>query len=301
MSSLATPQPPSLARRVVLFPLSLMIIGSLFIFGAISACVYLLHLLHQTGESAWWPPFIMSPALLLAYVAYVRLVEQRPVQELGVKGALPEFGVGYLLGAALFTTVISILGFLGVFSIVSSNPMSVMIAPFLWMIMHAIFEELLFRGIIFRLIERSLGSIWALVISAVIFGASHLFNPGANLTSAVAIAVEAGFLLGVMYMLTRRLWFCIGVHAAWNFVQGGVFSVPISGQETVGLLQGKLQGPDWLSGGAFGAEASVVAVAVGALVAASLYRVVQKRGGVTLPYWKRAALTKEMKAVPAPV
>ena len=110
-------------------------------------------------------------------------VERRPVTELGLQGALPEFGVGYLLGAALFTSVISVLGLLGVFEIVGRHPMSVMLAPFLWMIVHAVLEELVFRGLIFRLAERSLGSIVALLISAAVFGASHLFNPGANLLS----------------------------------------------------------------------------------------------------------------------
>ncbi len=290
MSSVPSQLRPSLARRIVLFPLSLIVIGSLCVMGALAASVLLMNLLQQEGEGQWWPPFIMVPIIMLGYLGYVRLVERRPVTELGLRRALPEFGAGYLLGAALFTTVISILGLLGVFSIVSRNSMAVMIAPFFWMIMHAVLEELLFRGVIFRLVESSLGSIAALVISAALFGASHIFNPGANLTSAFAIAVEAGVLLGVAYMLTRRLWFCIGLHAAWNFVQGGVFSVPVSGRESVGLLQGRLEGPDWLSGGAFGAEASVVAVAAGAVVAALLYRVVQKRGGVILPYWKRRSL-----------
>ncbi len=63
--------------------------------------------------------------------------------------------------------------------------------------------------------------------------------------------------------------------------------MPISGQETVGLLQGKLQGPDWLSGGAFGAEASIAAVAVCFGVTTLMYRVVQKRGSVMPPFWKR--------------
>lgn len=298
MNSVPSPQSVSLARRVVTFPLSLMIIGSICVLGTLSATVVLLQLLHQKGEEQWWPPFIMVPAMLLAYAGYVRLVERRPVDELGLRGAIPEFGAGYLLGAALFTAVISTLGLLGVFQILSRNPAVVVIAPFVWMIMHAVLEELLFRGLIFRLTERSLGSVAALLISAAIFGAAHIFNPGANLFSALAICIEAGILLGVTFMLTRRLWFCIGVHAAWNFVQGGVFSVPVSGTDLPGLLQGRLEGPVWLSGGAFGAETSTVAVAICLLVAVLLYRVLQKRGEVMLPYWKRLA-SNTANATPA--
>ena len=292
MSVAPSSQRASLARRIVAFPASLIFIGIFCVMAAAAAMAMLMHLAGLDGEDQWWPPFIFVPVLLLAYAQYVRWVERRPVTELGLQGALPEFGVGYLLGAALFTSVISVLGLLGVFEIVGRHPMSVMLAPFLWMIVHAVLEELVFRGLIFRLAERSLGSIAALLISAVVFGASHLFNPGANLLSGVAICVEAGILLGVTFMLTRRLWFCIGVHAAWNFVQGGVFSVPVSGNDIPGLLQGRLQGPIWLTGGAFGAEASVVAVVICFLVAVLLYRRVQKRGAVMLPFWKRTPVSE---------
>ena len=70
-----------------------------------------------------------------------------------------------------------------------------------------------------------------------LFGALHIMNPGATWFSSVAIAVEAGILLGAAYMLTRQLWLSIGIHAAWNFTQGWVFSVPVSGGEApLGLL-----------------------------------------------------------------
>jgi membrane protease YdiL (CAAX protease family) len=289
MSFARPSQPLPLFQRVVRFPLSLIIIGVFLVFAAVVVMAALLHMAGQTDEDSWWPPFIMVPMLLLTYAGFVRFVERRPVVELNLQGSIAEFGAGYLLGAALFTSVISTLGMLGVFEIVGRNPVRVMVAPFLWLIMHAVLEEVIFRGLIFRLTERSLGSVAALLISAALFGAAHIFNPGADLLSALAICVEAGLLLGVTFMLTRRLWFCIGVHAAWNFVQGGIFSVPVSGSEIPGLYRGRLQGPDWLSGGAFGAEASAVAVLICFLVAVAMYRVVQKRGGVISPIWRRPA------------
>jgi hypothetical protein len=60
------------------------------------------------------------------------------------------------------------------------------------------------------------------------------------------------------YMLTRRLWLCIGIHAAWNYTLGSIFSIAVSGnQSSAGLINGTLTGPDWLTGGAYGLEASV--------------------------------------------
>ena len=90
-------------------------------------------------------------------------------------------------------------------------------------------EELLFRGILFRWIEEFGGSWAALAVTSALFGLAHIFNPGATWFSSFAIAVEAGVLLGGAYMLTRNLWLAMGLHAGWNFTQGEIFDVPVSG------------------------------------------------------------------------
>ena len=110
-------------------------------------------------------------------------------------------------------------------------------------------EELLFRGILFRWIEEFAGSWAALVMTSALFGLAHIFNPNATWFSSFAIAVEAGVVLGGAYMLTRSLWLPIGLHAAWNFTQGEVFDVPVSGSAVHGLVQARLSGPPLLSGG----------------------------------------------------
>jgi len=124
-----------------------------------------------------------------------------------------------------------------------------------------VIEELALRGLVFRLVEEALGTWWSLALSALLFGALHLGNPHATLASAAAIAFEAGILLAAAYLVTRRLWLPMGIHAAWNFVQGGVFGIPVSGGESLGWLHSRLTGPAWLSGGGFGAEATVAAFA----------------------------------------
>ena len=118
------------------------------------------------------------------------------------------------------------------------------------------------RGIIFRITEESLGTWLALAISAVIFGLLHLVGPDSTLQGAVAIMVGPSVLLAGAYKVTGRLWFPIGIHAAWNFTQGGIFGVTISGHPGEGWLQGTLTGPGWLSGGSFGVEGSVVATLI---------------------------------------
>ncbi len=92
------------------------------------------------------------------------------------------------------------------------------------------------RGVLFRIVEESLGSWIALALSAALFGALHAFNPGATLTSSIAIALEAGVLLAAVFMVTRRLWMVIGLHTAWNFTEGGVFGASVSGGDAHGML-----------------------------------------------------------------
>ena len=115
----------------------------------------------------------------------------------------------------------------------------------------------------------------------------HLLNGHATLQGALCIIFEAGILLAAAFMLTRRLWLPMGMHFAWNFTQGGIFGVAVSGGATAGLFRGELSGPTWLSGGAFGAEGSVVALVLCASVGVGLLRMAWVRQGFAQPFWRR--------------
>lgn len=222
-----------------------------------------------------------------AYCAYVRLVERRPAHELGRSGAPKELAAGLLIGAALFGTTIAVLAALGLYRIQGTRELSVLVVPLAVSVGAGVIEEIVFRGVIFRIVESSLGTWFALSISAVLFGLVHLVNPGATALGAIAIIFEAGIMLAGAYLLTRRLWLPIGIHIGWNFTQGGVFSVPVSGHASTGLFDATLSGPEWLSGGAFGAEASVAAVAVCVAVALVFLRLAAQRGHFVAAHWRR--------------
>jgi hypothetical protein len=87
-------------------------------------------------------------------------------------------------------------------------------------------EELVFRGVVFRILEEVLGGWLALVLSSVAFGLMHTGNPGETFAGIAAIAIVFGPMLAVPYMLTRRLWMGIGLHGAWNFTMGQIFPAP---------------------------------------------------------------------------
>ena len=94
-------------------------------------------------------------------------------------------------------------------------------------------------------------------------------------------------MLGGAYILTRSLWMPMGLHAAWNFTQGPVLGVPVSGNATHGILQARLTGPTILSGGAFGLEASMIAIAVCSAAGLWFVWLAVKRGEVVRPWWVR--------------
>ena len=200
--------------------------------------------------------------MILAYRFGVRFLERRLATEIAFsRGAwlsLP----GALLGVAIFSVVYAILwvtGFahydgLGQWAGVAAVAASALAA--------AVGEEIVFRGALFRMIDERLGSTAATLISAAIFGLLHALNPGATLVSTIAIALEAGVLLAAAYAAARTLWLPIGIHFGWNFTEGGVFGAAVSGGRSKSLLVFPLRGPDIYTGGAFGPEASVWAVAV---------------------------------------
>jgi CAAX protease family protein len=228
-------------------------------------------------------------ATLATYVGFVRAIERRRVGELGAPGAASEFGLGFLLGALLFSSTMWVLVLLGVADIAPGGGWTALGYPLLAALTAAVTEETLMRGVLFRIVEESLGSWVALALSAAIFGALHAFNPGATLTSSIAIALEAGVLLAAAFMLTRRLWIAFGLHAAWNFTEGGVFGASVSGNDMQGMFASRFHGPDILTGGAFGPEASIVAVLICLAAGIVLLRIASRRGHIVQPFWRRDA------------
>jgi hypothetical protein len=90
-------------------------------------------------------------------------------------------------------------------------------------------------------------------------------------------------------MLTRSLWLPLGIHAAWNFAQGEIFDIPVSGVPVHGLLIARLDGPPLLTGNGFGLEASIIAIVIATLFGLGLLAIAIRRGEVVLPRWVRLA------------
>lgn len=290
-----TPMPTTpLIQRILRFPLFQLVIAFFFvgiasgIGGVIAALIGIPLGIIDHPAFALVRAAALCSFYVLGYVAYVRWIEKRPAAELGVERLFEELGGGLLLGAILFTVTIGVIWLAGSYSIVEWNGFHVGLFLTLEVaLLTGFLEEILFRGIIFRLVEKVFGTWISLVFSAVLFGLAHGGNPGATVVSTLAIALEAGVLLGAAYLLTRRLWLVIGLHIAWNFVQGGIFGVNVSGITLPGLVDSTLTGPVLLSGGAFGAEASLVAVVVCTSVAVYMLMRVYRNGIIIPPFWQK--------------
>jgi membrane protease YdiL (CAAX protease family) len=288
----APPPPrPSLARRIVAFPLTLMVIAIVFFIAASAAGNVLIDLVpRQAGR----PLLLVNAAiviacLLAAYWLFCRFVERAPMEIFGTPGWLGELLAGIAAGALLFATAVGVVTLLGGYHVAGRGALYTIWDPLTASIIAGFAEELLFRGILFRYIEKAAGSWAALALTSALFGAAHLANPNASLVAAAAIMIEAGIMLGALYMLTRRLWAAMGLHAAWNFTQGWVFGLPVSGTGGgTGMVRGVLTGPEWLTGGGFGLEASLPAVIVATGAGIVILAAAIRKGRVVRPMWVSA-------------
>jgi uncharacterized protein len=237
---------------------------------------------------------ILALLCVAAYAAASKWIERRSPTELAPCRALPEGLAGMALGFVLFSVVMAVLWTAGIYHLGGKGTADQLAKGFVLAVLAGILEEILFRGLLFRLSAKIFGTWGALLFTAALFGAAHAANPGATVSSSLAIALEAGILLGAAYAATTRLWLPIGMHIGWNFTEGSLFSMSISGTTAErGMIQGTLSGSRILTGGQFGPEASIVAVLV--CLAAALYflRRLVKQGLVQPPVWNRNRATSD--------
>lgn len=155
----------------------------------------------------------------------------------------------------------------------------------------ALLEELLFRGFVFQRLVDGIGAWPALLAMALLFALGHWGNPGmdgATLAWASIDTALGAVLFGLAYLRTRQLALPIGMHFGWNWAQGALLGFDVSGLDQAGWLLPELLGkPQWLTGGAFGPEASIFAVLVDTAAIVLMWR------------WKGSAQTRPTRLAPA--
>ncbi|MCL2470146.1 MAG: CPBP family intramembrane metalloprotease [Propionibacteriaceae bacterium] len=239
---------------------------------------------------------------LLAYLVLVMLTERRvwphELQPRRALGALK----GMLLGLILVAVCVGVLALIGTYRITGFNLSYAPWSDLLTMgVVAGVAEEILFRGILFRLVEEGLGTWGAVLVSGLFFGLMHWSNPDGSLWGGIAIAIEAGILFAAVYTLTRSLWWTIGLHFAWNITEGPIFGSRVSGSGAQNSwLTSTWSGPDILSGGSFGLEGSIVPVVLLGALGILLLVHAQRKGLVVLPLWVRKRTLTHAPADPTP-
>lgn len=287
MNEISDPK-PGLPLRILRFPLTRLVVLGFVIFYMMAMSNGFMQ--QFKGETLKSIAAVAGMAAALAvYVGWARFIERRSPDELTLPGAGKEWGAGLLVGASLYTACVLVLIALGMYRIEGLNPWTFVIPAVALALSSGIFEELLFRGVLFRSVEDMFGSWISLVVSSAAFGFVHLLNPAGTLTGAIYISIEAGLLLAAAYMLTRRLWLSIGFHMSWNYVQSAIFSGIVSGGVTdPGLIRSNIKGPDVLTGGSFGLESSVIAFTLCTATGMVLLIMAVRRGKIVPPCWQRA-------------
>ena len=175
-------------------------------------------------------------------------------------------GIGWTVAAVNFLAIIVCLFLCGYYRIVTVEfDVASQLSWLSLFLLVGVVEEVVFRGILFRLITDKWNIAVGLTTSSLLFGLAHLGNPGATLWAALAIALASGWLMGMAYAYHQTIWVPIGMHWAWNYLEGGVFGCAVSGTplDYLPLITPRISGADILSGGAFGPEASIICVALG--------------------------------------
>ncbi|MGW6937011.1 CPBP family intramembrane glutamic endopeptidase [Lentzea sp. NPDC054927] len=191
-------------------------------------------------------------------------------------------GRGALIGFGLFVALLLVILVFGGVDQVSWGSFAGFLGIAGMMASVAVMEEVLFRGVLFRVLEERAGTVIALVVSSLLFGMTHIFNVKATFWGALAIGLTGGTMMAAAYVATRNLWFPIGLHFGWNFTHAGVFGIAVSGTNEVpnGLLQTVLSGPSVLTGGAFGPEASPLSLVICLVPAVLLLRKAARAGQI---------------------
>ncbi|QQS33384.1 MAG: CPBP family intramembrane metalloprotease [Acidobacteriota bacterium] len=209
----------------------------------------------------------LAAALGVGYLC-ARLLEKLPFRSLGASfsaGWLRHLSLGVAIGAAtlviaaLPAMVFGGLRFEFAADVGFQSLLYSLATAFVIFAAAAAYEEALFRGYFLQTLARG-GYAWlAIILTSVFFATVHLGNPSASAFSTANTAI-AGIWFGIAYMRTRDLWFVWGLHLMWNFFQGSVFGIEVSGLTDLSkpsLLNEIDAGPNWLTGGSYGIEASI--------------------------------------------
>lgn len=205
--------------------------------------------------------FIFTIVLILIWVKFF---QKRNLSRIGLdnRKLLRNYLQGFLLGVLIFSSIIFLLKLTYCITWTKNFNLSTLIVIIsiipAWIIQSAS-EEILFRGFLMHSIIEKSNVFWGLLISATFFSFVHLGNPNVTFTAIINIFI-IGIFFGLYTLKSKNLWGAAGFHCAWNWTQGNIFGLEVSGSnmDIATLLDIETIGPNYLTGGSFGPEAGFI-------------------------------------------
>jgi membrane protease YdiL (CAAX protease family) len=240
---------------------------------AIVAVTYAAAYAGRLGGTAF---YVVIAAVLLDIYLVRPVRDGRPLDDagLGRSGAMTMSGFGLAVGAVVMSAVVGVFALAGWYRITGVFGLGTwFLGAVVLFVLVGITEEVLMRGLFWRFLERHFGTWIAFGVSSLVFGLKQHHNPHATIWEGLANAVEAGTLLGGLFLVTRTLWAPIAAHFAWNLFEGPVFGTEVSGLRDPSFFKAVVRGPGVWTGGQFGPEGGLVTliIATGVAVAMIVY------------------------------
>lgn len=284
--------PKSKFSKILLFPLVRIIIAVLFL-----APVILLHnifvefILNDIKEPLnsilyFSETIIFIILLYLSYLLYTKYIEKRKPIEFNTKKWYIEYAEGLIIGSGVIIFLVLLFIVFGFYKIEQINSPFILVTRIFRYSIGSFIEELIFTIIFFRLVEEFAGSKVSIIVTSLLFGLMHFGNDNASVLSAFYTAAAHIFLLAP-FVLTRRIWMIWALHFAWNFFQTGVFGMNNSGMAHDGFISSTVTGPNWVTGGSYGVEASYISLFIQLIIGVLILRQAIKSGQFVKASWKR--------------
>lgn len=255
------------------------LVAGLGLFGLIVLQLFVSPTRSISSLGYWFPYEVFGFAVVFGAALLMAKIEGRPPGAYGLPlcGAFGKlFWQGCLIGLIEVSSLVGLIAAFGGYSFgaVALGGTEVLRWGMLWGVLFifvGLFEEFSFRGYTQYTLAESIGFWPAATILSLLFGRVHLSNPGES-WPGVAGVVMIGMIFAFALRRTGNLWLVVGWHASFDFGETFLYSVPNSGIVFHGhLSNASLHGPDWLTGGSAGPEASVFSFLIMGILAFAIY------------------------------
>ena len=207
--------------------------------------------------------FAEAVAAVFVYIFLFSRYEKRKITELSYSSFGSSANLGFFTGFILQSSFIFVIFITGGYTITQVNPFSYMIPSFTMALTAGFVAEILIIGVVFRLIEKQLGTTIAIIIMILLFIIAHSRVKDGNIVSLLTTSIVAGLLLPSAYIFSRNLWLPIFLHFAWDFTEPGIYgAINPSISITESLFDSKISGPGLITGGPLGPQNSIQALII---------------------------------------